>query len=109
MKFGHAFQQHLTNDGFPPEWVSSAISYRQLKKCIKRVQKELLGIGLDAETLGHTLEHARVTQEKRPDAGNQGACCGLVLPFIRSLQHASRGITSSKPQGHVHTVRCRAT
>ncbi|KAF4301347.1 putative RING finger protein [Botryosphaeria dothidea] len=37
MKFGHAFQEHLQQDGFPPHWVASAISYRQLKKCIKKL------------------------------------------------------------------------
>ncbi|OCK84381.1 RING-14 protein-like protein [Lepidopterella palustris CBS 459.81] len=57
MKFGHAFQQRLKKDGFPPEWIESAISYGQLKKCIKRVQTELANLGLDRQTLGQLLRH----------------------------------------------------
>ena len=56
MKFGHFYSQHLLNDGFPAHWVNSAISYRQLKKCIKRVEEELGTIGLDAQALGRLLK-----------------------------------------------------
>ena len=41
MKFGHVFKQSLRNEGFPPEWVDSAISYSQLKKVINRLTDEL--------------------------------------------------------------------
>lgn len=58
MKFGHVFQQHLLQDGFPEHWVESAISYRQLKKCIKKVEQELTVIGLDAKTLSLLLNAA---------------------------------------------------
>lgn len=51
MKYGHEYNQALASEGFPAAWVSSAISYRQLKKSIKKVQKELSGYGLDAATL----------------------------------------------------------
>ncbi|KAI9738325.1 MAG: hypothetical protein M1834_008823 [Cirrosporium novae-zelandiae] len=51
MKFGHELDQTLKKEGFPPEWVSSAINYKQLKKCIKRVERELLGLGLDRKTV----------------------------------------------------------
>ncbi|KAF2459591.1 SPX domain-containing protein [Lineolata rhizophorae] len=56
MKFAHIFQDHLTKDGFPQHWVDSAISYRQLKKCIKRVEEELTALGLDADTLTALLK-----------------------------------------------------
>src|ERR1700709_2151307 len=56
MKFARIYQDRLTKDGFPPHWVDSAISYGQLKKCIKRVQNELSSIGLDVETLHKLLE-----------------------------------------------------
>ncbi|EOD45043.1 Zinc finger RING-type protein [Neofusicoccum parvum] len=65
MKFGHAFQDHLQQDGFPAHWVASAISYRQLKKCIKRVQKELAGLGLDAATLGQLLRTAEQERDEK--------------------------------------------
>ncbi|EKG12194.1 Zinc finger RING-type protein [Macrophomina phaseolina MS6] len=65
MKFGRAFQQHLRQDGFPPHWVASAISYRQLKKCIKRVERELAGLGLDAATLGQLLRTAEQERDEK--------------------------------------------
>jgi len=57
MKFGHAFKQSLRNEGFPTEWVDSAISYSQLKKCINRLTDELRQVGLDPETLSKLLKH----------------------------------------------------
>jgi hypothetical protein len=63
MKFGHSYSQHLLQDGFPAHWVESAISYRQLKKCIKRVEQELQGIGLDAASLALLLKSV---EEGRP-------------------------------------------
>ncbi|KAI4751914.1 hypothetical protein E4T52_15796 [Aureobasidium sp. EXF-3400] len=53
MKYGHEYAQLLASEGFPEEWVSSAISYRLLKKSIKKVQQELNALGLDASTLQH--------------------------------------------------------
>lgn len=53
MKYGHEYSQLLASEGFPEEWVSSAISYRLLKKAIKKVQQELSALGLDASTLQH--------------------------------------------------------
>ncbi|KIY02784.1 uncharacterized protein Z520_01249 [Fonsecaea multimorphosa CBS 102226] len=51
MKFGQDFEATLARGEYPPDWVNSAISYKKLKKCIKRVQQELLSLGLDKETL----------------------------------------------------------
>lgn len=51
MKFGHEYSTALANEGFPQEWVDKAISYKHLKKCIKKVQRELEGLGLDEATL----------------------------------------------------------
>lgn len=51
MKFGHDYSQTLGDGEFPQEWIDSAISYKQLKKCIKKVQKELQSLGLDTKTL----------------------------------------------------------
>ncbi|KAI0798354.1 RING-14 protein [Xylaria sp. FL0064] len=44
MKFAQEFP-------FPQRWVDCAIPYGQLKKCLKKVTKELEEIGLDKETL----------------------------------------------------------
>ncbi|KAJ4300752.1 hypothetical protein N0V90_002840 [Kalmusia sp. IMI 367209] len=57
MKFGQLFKETLRNEGFPPEWIESAISYSQLKKCINRLSSELSELGLDPETLGKLLKH----------------------------------------------------
>jgi len=51
MKFAHDFKDTLERGEYPPQWVESAISYRQLKKCIRKVQEELAALGLDTETL----------------------------------------------------------
>lgn len=52
MKFAHEYEAALKQEGYPARWVQSAISYRQLKKCIKKVEMELSRIGLNPETLG---------------------------------------------------------
>ena len=51
MKFGHEYEAALQQDDYPQHWVESAISYRQLKKCIKKIQRELSMMGLDANTI----------------------------------------------------------
>ncbi|EEH23382.2 hypothetical protein PABG_05593 [Paracoccidioides brasiliensis Pb03] len=51
MKFAHDYTQSLRAEEYPSQWVQSAISYRQLKKCIKKVRKELLSLGLHPEIL----------------------------------------------------------
>ncbi|KAF2155323.1 hypothetical protein K461DRAFT_276532, partial [Myriangium duriaei CBS 260.36] len=51
MKYGQEYSQVLASDEFPNHWVSAALSYRALKKCIKQVQRELEDLGLDAATL----------------------------------------------------------
>lgn len=51
MKYGHEYSEALASAEFPADWVSAAISYRDLKKGIKKIQKELLDFGLDAEIL----------------------------------------------------------
>ncbi|KAK8254416.1 SPX domain-containing protein [Phyllosticta capitalensis] len=65
MKFAHAFRERLQNDGYPAEWVDAAISYRQLKKCIKKVERELERLGLDVETLGQALRSAEKERDER--------------------------------------------
>ena len=65
MKFAHEFKAALEREGFPPHWVESAIPYGQLKKCIKKVKKELEGFGLDSETLGQLIPRS----PEKDDAG----------------------------------------
>ncbi|KAJ8125221.1 hypothetical protein O1611_g8418 [Lasiodiplodia mahajangana] len=51
MKFAQEFRKALQREAFPQKWVDCAIPYGQLKKCLKKVTKELQEIGLDKETL----------------------------------------------------------
>lgn len=53
MKFGHEYEQLLASEGFPEQWLNSAIDYKYLKKCIKKVHRQLSELGLDASTLSH--------------------------------------------------------
>lgn len=61
MKFAHEYEAALKQEGYPDSWVQSAISYRQLKKCIKKVQRELSSIGLDTETLGQLWQSLKTS------------------------------------------------
>ncbi|RXK42310.1 hypothetical protein M231_00300 [Tremella mesenterica] len=55
MKYGKQFQQILESGNFPPEWKSSAIEYRQLKKLIKDVVQELSSMGLSPDILSKLM------------------------------------------------------
>ncbi|KAK5114720.1 hypothetical protein LTR62_002294 [Meristemomyces frigidus] len=51
MKFGHEYEQSLSEARFPEQWLGSAIDYKYLKKCIKKVHNELDQCGLDPATI----------------------------------------------------------
>ena len=73
MKFGHEFSLALASEDFPPEWLGSAIDYKYLKKCIKKVHLELEGLGLDEKTIIHLsgpLEEG-VPEQRRASIGHQ--------------------------------------
>lgn len=56
MKFGREFENSLKQEQYPQQWLESSISYRQLKKCIRKVQLELLELGLDAGKVKQLLQ-----------------------------------------------------
>ncbi|KAF8866049.1 RING-14 protein [Acephala macrosclerotiorum] len=58
MKFAHKYKEALQKEGYPPEWIESALPYAQLKKCVKKVQSELRDLGLDPETLSHLVHES---------------------------------------------------
>lgn len=58
MKFAHSFTEELQSSKYPSEWRDAAIHYRELKKCIKKVQKELAELGLSADMLKLLAEHS---------------------------------------------------
>ncbi|KAI9809636.1 MAG: hypothetical protein M1825_000068 [Sarcosagium campestre] len=65
MKFARTYQQALNESEFPTEWLQSAISYGQLKKCIKKVQRELSSLGLLPDTLAHLLQDPEAQRDRR--------------------------------------------
>jgi E3 ubiquitin-protein ligase BAH len=67
MKFGQEFQAALAGEEFPQHWLDSAIEYKQLKKCIKKVQRELASIGLDAPTIEKLAQWLERPDEQRAD------------------------------------------
>ncbi|SPO01305.1 uncharacterized protein DNG_03981 [Cephalotrichum gorgonifer] len=56
MKYARTFASELKHPDFPSQWVDLAIPYGQLKKCLKKVQKELSDLGLGPDTLSVLLE-----------------------------------------------------
>ncbi|QUC22102.1 uncharacterized protein UV8b_06343 [Ustilaginoidea virens] len=56
MKFARDFRVTLASQNFPTHWIERAIPYGQLKKCLKKVQRELQDLGLDPDTLRALLD-----------------------------------------------------
>lgn len=71
MKFAHQFKETLEREAFPDHWRAAAIPYSQLKKCLKKVQRELQELGLD----NSTLQQLRAAQTVSPD--------GVPVPMAR--------------------------
>jgi E3 ubiquitin-protein ligase BAH len=61
MKFAQSFRESLASQDFPPHWIAYAIPYGQLKKCLKKVQRELQDLGLDQQTLQSLCDPANTT------------------------------------------------
>ncbi|KAL8701455.1 MAG: hypothetical protein Q9224_000498 [Gallowayella concinna] len=55
MKFAREYVATLEQEKYPQHWVQSSISYRQLKKCIRKIQSELSQLGLDASAVEHEV------------------------------------------------------
>lgn len=80
MKFSHTFETALRKEEYPQRWLDFAISYRQLKKCIKKVQDELQGLGLDPATVQRLWQHIDGTGQfplEGPDQVQQPLSHGL--------------------------------
>ncbi|KAH9829797.1 putative RING finger protein [Teratosphaeria destructans] len=65
MKFGHEYEQVLATEDFPTQWLGSAIDYKYMKKCIKKIHRELEDLGLDAETIIHLSGQIASEQRER--------------------------------------------
>lgn len=113
MKFGHVFKQSLRNEGFPPEWVDSAISYSQLKKCINRLTDELQQVGLDPATLSKLLKHVEDynaaadqddSQERPFEYILNGDDSALDSPQARKVFHPKLLFYVNETTGEVHSA-----
>ncbi|KAL8798515.1 MAG: hypothetical protein Q9182_006604 [Xanthomendoza sp. 2 TL-2023] len=70
MKFGREYVATLEQEQYPQHWVQSSISYRQLKKCIRKIQSELSQLGLDASAIESLLRFTDTAEvEALPPAG----------------------------------------
>lgn len=56
MKFAREYEATLKQEQYPQHWINSSISYRQLKKCIRKIQLELQELGLDSERIKQLLQ-----------------------------------------------------
>ncbi|GMM27849.1 hypothetical protein DAMA08_005650 [Martiniozyma asiatica (nom. inval.)] len=66
MKFAKLFQEVLTSEHLPEEWLSKAIKYKQLKKRINKVVNELESIGVSKDDMIFTYNIELVRTEIRP-------------------------------------------
>ncbi|OSS46479.1 hypothetical protein B5807_08599 [Epicoccum nigrum] len=94
MKFGHVFKQSLRNEGFPPEWVDSAISYSQLKKVINRLTDELQQVGLDPATLSKLLKHVEDFNASNSQSDGEDRPFEYILNGVST---ESKSLQSKKP------------
>ena len=86
MKFGQEYQNTLAREDFPQHWRDSAIEYKHLKKCIKKIHRELESLGLDAETLSHLSEWMQPSDPKRTgSAHSDKGYYSASLPALDSV------------------------
>lgn len=78
MKFAKVFQQVLEDEHIPEEWISSAIQYKALKKCINRVVEELEEFGLEKDTLQALLSF----QKNSMKTGNNNNTAQSERPLV---------------------------
>ena len=64
MKFAQQYATLLRQEGYPEAWTRIAISYRLLKKCIKKVQEELTSLGVDVGNSNRTNTESRPAQSR---------------------------------------------
>ncbi|KAH7157235.1 SPX domain-containing protein [Dactylonectria macrodidyma] len=92
MKFAHDFKQSLATQDFPPHWVDQAIPYSQLKKCLKKVQRELRELGLDPETLRSLLDPHNNSPVALQYKLNAASDSNLLRPKLTVNVHMRNGV-----------------
>lgn len=79
MKFAKVFQQVLTEEHLPAEWVDRAIQYKQLKKRINKVVEEFEEVGISKKELEFKYDLELVEGEIHPQLVIQ------ISPLVRLL------------------------
>ncbi|KAF7549214.1 hypothetical protein G7Z17_g6554 [Cylindrodendrum hubeiense] len=92
MKFAHGFKESLATHDFPPHWVDHAIPYSQLKKCLKKVQRELRELGLDPDTLRSLLDPGNTSTVAVQYKLNAASDSNLLRPKLTVNVHMRNGV-----------------
>ncbi|KAL2203892.1 RING-14 protein [Sarocladium strictum] len=92
MKFARDFRDALASQGFPEHWVDQAIPYGRLKKCLKKVQRELQELGLDPETLRVLIDPASDSPLALQYQLETSSGTNLVRPKLTVDVHLQDGI-----------------
>lgn len=88
MKFGREYKDALKSDDFPEAWKESAIDYRNLKKCIKKVRRELEELGLDRS---HVNELSGLLDSPASSTADDAQQVSRFVPQLRLLVDARNG------------------
>lgn len=86
MKFGHEYEAAVANEGFPEEWMDSAIDYKQGKKLIKKVHLELEKLGLDDDTLEEMRALVARPLSPVPQSATNKEYFSAAKPDLNSIQ-----------------------
>lgn len=90
MKFAHEYRSVLKTEEFPAEWVAYAVPYRQLKKCLKKVQLELQDLGVNLSIPKQTSRNKKllcigeptiVDRKNQPHNNNQVCAPSTSIHF----------------------------
>lgn len=87
MKFGQEYAAALAREEFPQHWLASAIEYKQLKKCIKKVQRELTDIGLDAPTIDKLATWLQAPADEKAAEGEKAKeFVSIAKPELNTIE-----------------------
>ena len=82
MKFAQQYATLLRQEGYPEAWTRIAISYRLLKKCIKKVQEELASLGVDVGSPNQTSTESTSAQNRLLKTVYENDAADPVLKII---------------------------
>ncbi|KAI4597795.1 hypothetical protein KJ359_004071 [Pestalotiopsis sp. 9143b] len=102
MKFAQEFKKSLQQEGFPQKWVESAIPYGQLKKCLKKVTRELDELGLDKDTLAQLAAEQSASTGPFSSSGSSSSASTAIGISSSSRQHGWKYDLNGEPSRSNH-------